>query len=55
MFVALPQDAVVSFNSIDINGDGTITLDEFVAHGKDFFLTEDEDRPSKYFWGPLAA
>jgi len=47
------EDAIVSFNSIDVNGDGTITLDEFVAHGKDFFLTEDETRPSKYFWGPL--
>lgn len=49
------EDAVVSFNSIDVNGDGTITLDEFVAHGKDFFLTEDETRPSKFFWGPLSA
>lgn len=47
------EDAVFAFRTIDTNGDGHITLKEFVSHGRDFFLTEDEERISKYFWGPL--
>lgn len=47
------QDAILAFRSIDSNGDGKISQKEFVRHGRDFFLTEDEDRISKYFWGPL--
>ncbi|XP_074041763.1 sarcoplasmic calcium-binding protein isoform X2 [Leptinotarsa decemlineata] len=47
------QDAILAFRAIDSNGDGKITKKEFVKHGRDFFLTEDEDRISKYFWGPL--
>ncbi|KAF7381217.1 hypothetical protein HZH68_016092 [Vespula germanica] len=45
--------AVVSFNYIDINEDGKLSLEEFVTVGRDFFLTEDHTRPSKHFWGPL--
>lgn len=47
------QDATLAFRAIDSNGDGRISQKEFVKHGRDFFLTEDEDRISKYFWGPL--
>nr|CAI5829549.1 unnamed protein product [Callosobruchus analis] len=47
------QDAILAFRAIDSNGDGKISQKEFVKHGRDFFLTEDEDRISKYFWGPL--
>ncbi|KAG5891447.1 hypothetical protein JTB14_019925 [Gonioctena quinquepunctata] len=47
------QDAILAFRAIDSNGNGKITKKEFVKHGRDFFLTEDEDRISKYFWGPL--
>ncbi|XP_072381628.1 sarcoplasmic calcium-binding protein [Diabrotica undecimpunctata] len=47
------QDAILAFRAIDSNGNGKITQKEFVKHGRDFFLTEDEDRISKYFWGPL--
>ncbi|XP_050302098.1 sarcoplasmic calcium-binding protein [Anthonomus grandis grandis] len=46
-------DAVVAFRSIDTNGDGKITAKEFVKHGREFFVTEDPERISKYFWGPL--
>lgn len=46
-------DASVAFLSIDGNCDGRISIKEFVNHGRDFFLTEDEERISKYFWGPL--
>lgn len=52
--LGLPEkDAILAFRSIDSNGDGKITKQEFVKHGRDFFLTEDENRISKYFWGPL--
>ncbi|KAG7209318.1 hypothetical protein KM043_015429 [Ampulex compressa] len=47
------DDAVVSFSHIDTNDDGKISLEEFVTLGRDFFLTEDQTRPSKHFWGPL--
>lgn len=47
------EDATVAFLSIDTNNDGKISMKEFVKHGREFFLTEDEERVSKYFWGPL--
>lgn len=46
-------EATFAFRTIDTNGDGKITMKEFIKHGKDFFLTEDEECISKYFWGPL--
>ncbi|XP_006614878.1 sarcoplasmic calcium-binding protein [Apis dorsata] len=47
------DDAVISFNHIDINDDGKISSKEFIILGREFFLTEDPTKPSKYFWGPL--
>lgn len=46
-------DAVNSFAAIDQNNDGSLSIKEFVKLGRDFFLTEDERRVSKQFWGPL--
>ncbi|XP_026314609.1 sarcoplasmic calcium-binding protein [Hyposmocoma kahamanoa] len=48
------EHAAVAFAVIDHNGDGKLSLKEFVKLGKDFFFTEDEKRPSKMFWGPLS-
>lgn len=48
-----PKLAEASFKAIDTNKDGSISLDEFVTAGTDFFTSEDESSPSKYFWGPL--
>ncbi|KAK9497844.1 hypothetical protein O3M35_003759 [Rhynocoris fuscipes] len=48
-----PDIALVSFSSVDEDLDGRITLKEFVKTGRDFFLTEDQRKPSKLFWGPL--
>ncbi|XP_034827562.1 sarcoplasmic calcium-binding protein [Maniola hyperantus] len=47
------EHAAVAFAAIDTNGDGKVSLKEFVKLGKDFFTTEDETRVSKMFWGPL--
>lgn len=47
------QAAAQSFAAIDLNGDGKLTIKEFVKLGREFFLSEDESRPSKLFWGPL--
>lgn len=47
------QDAILAFKAIDSNDDGKISQKEFVRHGRDFFLTEDEERISKYFFGQL--
>ncbi|XP_053680046.1 sarcoplasmic calcium-binding protein [Anopheles nili] len=47
------ENAAVSFAVIDKNGDGQITLDEFVKLGKDFFVSEKESHVSRMFWGPL--
>lgn len=47
------EQAAVSFAIIDTNGDGVLSLKEFVKLGKEFFFTEDEKRVSRMFWGPL--
>ena len=47
------RDAEVSFGYIDKNGDGVLSIKEFVKLGRDFFLTENPKRVSKHFWGPL--
>ncbi|XP_014361232.2 sarcoplasmic calcium-binding protein [Papilio machaon] len=47
------EHAAVAFAVIDTNGDGKLSLKEFVKLGKDFFFTEDESKVSKMFWGPL--
>ncbi|CAH2051704.1 unnamed protein product, partial [Iphiclides podalirius] len=47
------EHAAVAFAVIDTNGDGKLSMKEFVKLGKDFFRTEDEGRVSKMFWGPL--
>ena len=44
----------MAFHAIDINNDGRLSKKEFVKLGKEFFVSEDESRPSKLFWGPLA-
>ncbi|XP_005180385.1 sarcoplasmic calcium-binding protein [Musca domestica] len=47
------EDAAISFAVIDKNGDGQLSLKEFVHLGRQYFLTEDETKISKMFWGPL--
>lgn len=47
------EAAAVAFAVIDTNGDGKLSLKEFVKLGKEFFFTEDEKKVSKMFWGPL--
>ena len=57
MFVAWKHDpvgAIVAFRAIDKNMDGVITSDEFVEAATEFFLNfTDEEKSSKYFFGPL--
>lgn len=50
-----PEDAAVSFAVIDKNGDGKLSIKEFVKLGREYFLTEDEKRVSRMFWGPLVS
>ena len=47
------KDAVTAFAVIDKNCDGLLSTKEFVKLGRDFFLTENDKKISKYFWGPL--
>ncbi|XP_049878976.1 sarcoplasmic calcium-binding protein [Pectinophora gossypiella] len=47
------EHAAVAFAVIDKNGDGKLSLKEFVKLGKEFFFKEDETRASRMFWGPL--
>ncbi|XP_059053342.1 sarcoplasmic calcium-binding protein [Achroia grisella] len=48
------EHAAVAFAVIDTNGDGKLSMKEFVKLGKDYFITEDETKVSKMFWGPLS-
>ena len=49
-----PNGAIVAFSAIDTNMDGTITSDEYVNAGVEFFFNfADETKPSKHFFGPL--
>jgi len=48
-----PEQAAVSFAMIDSNGDGKLSIKEFVKLGREFFLTENEKKASRMFWGPL--
>ncbi|XP_004536398.1 sarcoplasmic calcium-binding protein [Ceratitis capitata] len=47
------EDAAISFAVIDKNGDGQLSLKEFLHLGRQYFLTEDDTKISKMFWGPL--
>jgi Ca2+-binding EF-hand superfamily protein len=47
------RDASLAFKGMDDDHDGVVTMKEFVKHGREFFLTEDENKISKYFFGPL--
>ncbi|XP_003706299.1 sarcoplasmic calcium-binding protein [Megachile rotundata] len=47
------DDAIISFSHIDTNDDGKINFEEFITLGREFLITEDPTKPSKYFWGPL--
>ncbi|XP_047098004.1 sarcoplasmic calcium-binding protein [Schistocerca piceifrons] len=48
-----PEKAIESFTAIDLNHDGHLSDEEFIRLGREYFITEDESKPSKYFWGPL--
>ncbi|XP_063696680.1 sarcoplasmic calcium-binding protein isoform X2 [Culicoides brevitarsis] len=47
------ENAVDSFAVIDKNGDGKLSMEEFIKLGRDFIIKDDETCPSKMFWGPL--
>lgn len=47
------EDAAIAFAVIDKNGDGQLSMKEFVHLGRQYFLTENETKISKMFWGPL--
>jgi Ca2+-binding EF-hand superfamily protein len=44
-----------TFAAIDADNDGFISEQEFASSGKAFFLSEDDNHPSRSFWGPLIA
>jgi len=44
-----------SFDRIDADDSGMISLDEFARLYVDFFLSEDPDAPASWFWGRVPA
>ena len=37
------------------NHDGSLSREEFAAFGNEFFLSQDVNSPSRFFFGPLVA
>ena len=49
-----PNGAIVAFSAMDKDMDGSITCEEYVNTGVEFFFNfADETKPSKHFFGPL--
>ena len=49
-----PNRAIVAFSAMDTNMDGSITCDEYINAGVEFYFNfADETKPSKHFFGPL--
>lgn len=48
-----PKMAPASFSAIDTDNDGRLSLQEFVTAGSEFFSSDDQNKPTKLFWGPL--
>eukprot|EP00051_Salpingoeca_urceolata_P026964 m.479478 g.479478 ORF g.479478 m.479478 type:complete len:275 (-) comp21462_c0_seq1:158-982(-) len=42
-----------AFKAMDIDGDGQLTRWEFVINCKEYLFNDEEDSPSRHFWGPL--
>ncbi|KAK7574403.1 hypothetical protein V9T40_011594 [Parthenolecanium corni] len=49
------QNAIAAFESIDLDKNGVLTIEEFVKLGREYFLSTNENEAAKLFWGPLAA
>ncbi len=41
------------FSAMDADGDGDLSNEEFTNFGQQFFLSNDESSPSRFFFGPL--
>ncbi len=48
-----PAMAPASFSAIDTDNDGLLSQDEFTQAGSKFFISEDNNDPIRFFWGPL--
>jgi len=45
--------APATFQAIDTDHDGQLSITEFTSAGTEFFMSEDQENPTKIFWGPL--
>src|SRR6218665_32990 len=48
-----PSFVKVAFKAIDVNGDGKLSIEEFINAFFDFFFSDDEKNPNAFFFGPL--
>ena len=48
-----PGMAPASFAAIDTDNDGLLSQQEFTTAGSKFFISEDQNEPTRLFWGPL--
>ncbi len=45
------SEAEIAFKKLDANGDGVLTYDELKNHIRDFYLSQDEESSSNWFFG----
>lgn len=45
--------AAVTFAKLDTSGNGSINKEEFLAHVKDFFFSDDPESPGNLILGPV--